>query len=723
MSPTPGFRVLVDEILRQARLHPESLLTRDRDLRASDLDDVQHKAGLLNLSSKEQYLFWDPICAFYLPGIAAALRRLSLDTQPRAVSAAVMTSPNHLARAFLRNADAPAPANIGMFCDLVRHVLIWFTPLAGDDDKSSIDSALRDLLMQNLDTRLAGAVALTQDDEDDLRGMRRLQDVLRAIKETPGSGYVAAEMMRLRGTAEVCGDDACGKRLPFRLAMTEPDAPGPAVKLSFWNRLRSFVWDSDAHLKTPEERALVRKLDFGILVVSCLGFFLKYLEIIWRVPVWVIKRLIGRSSFQKDISGMKEDLHINAGTNTLCGLRMGTCYTIAYAIMQVPSTMIIQKIRPSFYLAFCEIGWGIWTFAQAGATSSQQMYALRFLVGLFEAAFFPRLLHLMGSWYTKTELAKRAPSGPQCPCMYLQAAVYTNLNGRGGLAGWRWLYIVSGCMTVPCGALLLFVLPDVPSNSRAWYLSQEEKEFALQRAIKHGKAQPTGKFDMALFKLKRTFSRWHWYWFVFGYVLYGSSCAATGYFGIWLKSENFSVSARNVIPSCSALFNIVAIFLWGFLSDLTGSRFTWVFIPLAYGLIPNGILAVWLPSVRLKEFAFLTGGVQLMTAVFYTWANEVCKDERALVVSSMNGLQYAVAAWLPIVIFPQVEAPTLRKGSPGTFGLVIAALLVIIIIKLLADRDERRAITPQNEAEEASPSRKESDEKHGSIQKEFKVGD
>lgn len=49
----------------------------------------------------------------------------------------------------------------------------------------------------------------------------------------------------------------------------------------------------------------------------------------------------------------------------------------------------------------------------------------------------------------------------------------------------------------------------------------------------------------------------------------------------------------------------------------------------------------------------------------------------------MNGFQYAVAAWLPIVIFPQTMAPTFRRGFPGTFGLVIAALISIIIIQLL----------------------------------------
>jgi ACS family pantothenate transporter-like MFS transporter len=61
-------------------------------------------------------------------------------------------------------------------------------------------------------------------------------------------------------------------------------------------------------------------------------------------------------------------------------------------------------------------------------------------------------------------------------------------------------------MTVPCGLLLYFVLPDLPSNSKVWYLSEEEKALALDRAIRNGKGQPTGKVDLAL--LKRTCSKW-----------------------------------------------------------------------------------------------------------------------------------------------------------------------------------------------------------------------
>ncbi|KAH8700251.1 pantothenate transporter liz1 [Talaromyces proteolyticus] len=447
---------------------------------------------------------------------------------------------------------------------------------------------------------------------------------------------------------------------------------------SVWTSFRSFIWDTDSHLKSPEERKLVRKLDFALLTIGCLGFFLKYLD--------------QNNITNAYVSGMQEDLKMFGNQYTYAT----TAYTVAYAVMQVPSTLIIQKIRPRYWLTAMEVGWGTFTLAQAGMTNVSQLYAFRFLIGFFESSFFPCMLYVLGSWYTKTELAKRtaifhmtAPLGSAFSG-YLQAAVYKNLNGHHGIAGWKWLYIVCGGMTIPVGIVTFFFYPDVPHNTRAWYLSAEEIEIARDRVNKAGKAAPA-KISTATFL--RAARRWRWYAFTLGYVLYGSGCAATSYFAIWLKAEGFSVTERNVIPTGSNLISAFCVVLWGFLSDYTGSRFLFVILPLVYGLVPNGILAVWPASVGLKEFAFLTDGVQLMTAIFYTWANEVCSDdneERAFVVSSMNGFQYAVAAWLPIVIFPQTEAPSFRKGFPATFGFVIAALVVIAIIQVLVLREGRK---------------------------------
>lgn len=55
----------------------------------------------------------------------------------------------------------------------------------------------------------------------------------------------------------------------------------------------------------------------------------------------------------------------------------------------------------------------------------------------------------------------------------------------------------------------------------------------------------------------------------------------------------------------------------------------------------------------------------------------------------MNGMSYAILAWLPILIFPQTMAPTFRYGFPSSFGLLIASIFAVGLIQFLVKREER----------------------------------
>lgn len=217
------------------------------------------------------------------------------------------------------------------------------------------------------------------------------------------------------------------------IEINPPNDTGDVVPPAKQKRsFRSFIWDTDTHLKTPEEQRLLLKLDVAILSIGCLGFFMKYLD--------------QGNMANAYVSGMQEELHMYGNEYTYAG----SVYTVAYAVMQIPSTLIIQRVRPSLWLAIMEVCWGVFTFAQAGMHNVGELYAFRFLVGFFESSFFPSLLYVLGSWYTKTELAKRvalfhmtAPLGSAFGG-YLQAAVYKTLDGTHDLAGWRWLYIICG---------------------------------------------------------------------------------------------------------------------------------------------------------------------------------------------------------------------------------------------------------------------------------------
>ena len=144
---------------------------------------------------------------------------------------------------------------------------------------------------------------------------------------------------------------------------------------------------------------------------------------------------------------------------------------------------------------------------------------------------------------------------------------------------------------------------------------------------------------------------------------YGNSCQANNYFAIYLsqtclilstcstdiatESEGYSVTQRNMIPACANLVSMITDFAWGFMSDLTGNRPAWIAGPLLFTtVIGSSILSAWPEADAPKVAAFFLVAGGYVTAVTWTWANEINNgnaQERALTISSMNGIFYATS--------------------------------------------------------------------------------
>ena len=121
---------------------------------------------------------------------------------------------------------------------------------------------------------------------------------------------------------------------------------------------------------------------------------------------------------------------------------MQTLWTVGYVIGEIPSNMILTRVRPSIWIPTLEVVWTVLTFCTSRCNTAQQLYAVRFLVGLAESGFYPGMQYRIGSWYRKDELAKRScifhTAGALASMFsgYLMAAVY-NLEGKGGFRGWQ----------------------------------------------------------------------------------------------------------------------------------------------------------------------------------------------------------------------------------------------------------------------------------------------
>lgn len=81
-------------------------------------------------------------------------------------------------------------------------------------------------------------------------------------------------------------------------------------------------------------------------------------------------------------------------------------FFIGYFLFEVPSNLVMAKIRPSFYLPSIVLAWGCVVIGMSQAATYEGFLVGRFFLGSIEAGLFPGALYLMTCWYTKKEIGK-----------------------------------------------------------------------------------------------------------------------------------------------------------------------------------------------------------------------------------------------------------------------------------------------------------------------------
>lgn len=163
-----------------------------------------------------------------------------------------------------------------------------------------------------------------------------------------------------------------------------------------------------------------------------------------------------------------------------------------YVVCEIPSNMLLNRLRPSLYLPTLAILWGIAAACQGAVTEWKQLVALRMLVGVFESGFAPGCAFYLSSWYKRYELASRYA------WLYTSVAVAGALSGllagviteymddALGIRGWRWLFILEGLGSVVIGILVIFVMPDYPTSKNSKFLTEDERLLACNRLAMDG---------------------------------------------------------------------------------------------------------------------------------------------------------------------------------------------------------------------------------------------
>ncbi|PCH36324.1 MFS general substrate transporter [Wolfiporia cocos MD-104 SS10] len=226
------------------------------------------------------------------------------------------------------------------------------------------------------------------------------------------------------------------------------------------------VYNPHVDVSGVDERKLVRKLDWYLVPWLSFLYLLCFLD----------RTSIGNAK----LYGMEQDLHIS-DHQYLVAL---TLFFIPYALFEVPSNVILKRIRPSLWISFLMLGWGIMMTVQGLVHNYGGLIGMRWMLGTFEAGFYPGVNYYLSCWYKRSEFGLRAAiffSAATAAGAFggLLAAAISNMDGIGGKPAWAWIFILEGLVTVVAAAFSPWIIQDFPDNAK--FLSEAERTVVVRR--------------------------------------------------------------------------------------------------------------------------------------------------------------------------------------------------------------------------------------------------
>lgn len=145
-------------------------------------------------------------------------------------------------------------------------------------------------------------------------------------------------------------------------------------------------------------------------------------------------------------AGMQDEFNITSSQYSVIVL----IFFVSYTIFEIPSNMILVRVRPSIYLSSLAVLWGVIVCSTAATKNWEGVAGCRFALGAAEAGFAAGCAFYLSSWYRTHELAARfaviytsvALAGGLSGL--LAGVITEHMDGTNGIPGWKWLFVGHG---------------------------------------------------------------------------------------------------------------------------------------------------------------------------------------------------------------------------------------------------------------------------------------
>jgi len=408
----------------------------------------------------------------------------------------------------------------------------------------------------------------------------------------------------------------------------------------------------------PDEDALYRKVWLRIIPFLFVCYVVSFLD---RIN-------IGFAQLQ-----MKQDLGFS---DAMYGLGAAVFY-VGYVLCEVPSNMLLARFGARRTFTRIMLLWGLASVGMMLVSTPTHFYVLRFLLGVFEAGFFPGIVLYLTYWFPARRRAAVMAiffAGVAVAGVLgglVSGWIMRDFAGVLGLYGWQWMFAIEGAPAVLLGLVAAVYLVDGPQQ--ASWLSEPEKRFLLAQHDDSGQAAHA--HSMRALRQALANPRVH----LFAFIYFALTCGSlTLSFWMPLMIRDFgirdvvSVSLYSVVPNA---IGAVGLFLIARHSDRRAERHRHFLFCTVGGALALAALTLHLPSFGAMLALLSLACVLIFAALPIFWSlppSHLSAGTAATGIAFISSIGITSGIVSPWVI-GQIKTAT---GSMDNALYLLAALLV-----------------------------------------------
>lgn len=429
-------------------------------------------------------------------------------------------------------------------------------------------------------------------------------------------------------------------------------------------------FDPDLTWTALEEKKLVRKIDLKIFL--------------WVFIMFCSLDLIRRNITRAVSDNFIKDLKMNTNDYNLGQ----TVYLFSFLAAELPGNLLSKRFGPERVIPFQIVSWSIVCITQAGLKTRAQFIGIRSLLGVLQGGFIPDNILYLSYYYTGPELILRLGIFWTAIPLFqilgsLLASGLIEMRGIHNLAGWKYMFIVEGFLSLAVGVLSFYFMRRGPTQTGEAafhkgkpYFTEREELILANRILRDdpAKGDMNNRQAVSLKEILYTLTEYDlWPLFVQGIMAFIPFQPVTSYLSLILKNMGYSTFLSNVLAIPGQFIFLVNLPLVVFLShklkekSLCVGLANWFVLPFLAALV-----ALPVTTNSWVKYVLLTGilGMPYTHAILAGWISQISNSVRSRAVgTALYNMTYQIGSIISANIYRDSDKPYYTRGNKVLLGI------------------------------------------------------